>query len=56
MRADDCRRYYEAIHLHHKKKTKAQNPGKKGFTLNEQPFSRALTIAVAIMKQFICTQ
>ena len=38
------------------KKTKAQNPGKKGFTLNEQPFSRALTIAVAIMKQFICTQ
>ena len=32
MRADDCRRYYEAIHLHHKK-NKGTKSGKEGIYL-----------------------
>ena len=53
--ANDCRCYYETIHLHTIKTTKANMSWDETIYLKRKK-SCAPTTAVAIMKQFSCTQ
>ena len=53
--ANDCRCYYETIHLHTIKTTKAHMSWDETIYLKRKK-SRTPTTAVAIMKQFNCAQ